>query len=199
MPFRIVNIHPGAGKFGETVIITIEYEPEGEDGFVPSLTHVLFHEHVEADYRPIQKVDKENHQIEIHTKVPLGAQTGTIQVDLEGHVPIESHGSFTVQSNSTPPRIVNIAGPPDATIGYPSGFQMVFTISGINAAVAPTVSFPRSQNGPPNLPATMPPTWVSQHDGGILRVRVPPGAKTGRVKIVFGSGGSLLSRPLVFA
>lgn len=194
---RILNVHPGSGEVEDTITIKLEYD-EAPDGGTPNVAHVVFHDGASADTFNVVAHDAAKRELTIDAIVPTGAATGPIEVDLDGYPPIATVQNFTVtRPQAMPLRIEGIM--PVNPNGYAAGSVMTLALEPISIAETELqraqVLFPRVVNGPANLRPTVPlavTAWPPR-----LRVTVPKGAASGRVKVHVGAD-SAFTRSLIF-
>jgi len=186
---RITNVHPGHGKAGDQVTITVQFDTQ-TDVETLHVAHVTFFDdqnspQIRADG------DKENFTLRIAASVPQNAVTGPIEVDVLGLPKISTQQEFTVEGARQQPLTINRISP--ATQPYKRGSRIVFTLSEDFLPQNMRVYFPRTTNGPAILQALN-----KQVAGSRCTVVIPRGtADSGRVKLVVGND-SVLTRVITF-
>jgi hypothetical protein len=168
-------VEPTSGVYGDKVTILATY-----DGDYRKVIHVLFHERQEAEFEVIN--NDQNLHLTIRATVPDHAETGGIEIDLEGVDTPLTGANFTVDSPSHPLRITGLnpaAGP------YKRGSPITFLLNAKEMTNHDDVQvfFPTTTDGAPIKQVRPPP--IFQFPSGIKVRKVPEDAQTGRVKVVW--------------
>jgi len=189
----ITRVHPGNGDIEDWIEITVQYNPTA-DGRVPNIAHVIFSDGASAETFNVRHIDSTTREITLSARVPIGAHTGPIEVDVDGEPPTSTVQPFTVQrQQGNPLRILRISAIGGA---YTAGRQIQIYLAPdtIDTNVAPVVSFPINVNGPACIPVNPRPHLTGPPP--VVRLAIPAGAKTGRIKVQIGHD-VVLSRPIV--
>jgi hypothetical protein len=190
---EIIKVDPWEGKAGDGTWITLSYEEKLGD---PKVTHVLFFDDAEANFNEQQR-DKANRKIIIYVQVPRNAETGPIEVNLEGDLPFSTQKSFKVIGPTNPFKVTQIR-PQMPAEGYEQGWNLWITTSRAQfVSQTPKVYFPRTSYGPPTQLGTI---SGKTENPAMIKVKVP--ARTGesivgKIKVQDGQE-SALSRLLKF-
>jgi hypothetical protein len=197
---KTVRVHPGSGKAGDKITITLEYDKTQGDK-VPGVLHVLFYDLAEAQGVNVTNRNPQARELTIDATVPPNAQTGKIEVDLEGiKAPISTVEDFKVKAPDNQPFRVTGILPPMPTEGYSRGKYITINTSRdqFRDHEGPKVFFPRTNMGPPMI-RVLPGKLRKFERPAAVRVEIPQATTTGvgRVKIQDGSE-SVLTRILSF-
>ena len=191
---EIIKVDPWEGKAGDGTWITLRYEEKLGD---PKVTHVVFFDDAEANFNE-HKRDKAKREIIIYVEVPRNAETGPIEVNLEGDTPFSMGSSFKVTGNTNPFKVTQIRPTQDPE-GYAGLVTLTITTSR-DQFVSPTpkVYFPTTSYGPATKLGTI---TSKTGDPAAVRVKVPSrtqsGSIVGKIKVQDGQE-SALSRLLKF-
>jgi hypothetical protein len=189
---RILNVHPGKGKVGDRITVSVEYDAMGGHRGAPRVAHVLFSDGAAAEFR-VTAEDAAAHTLTLEAKVPYNAGNGPLEVDIEGRPPIRTVDPFQViDPFAGTLRVVRTQ--PASPIRRQTRLTIV-TSRRVGDGVK--VFFPRSPNGPPTLLARPPAVPIQVFPIG-LTVRVPAQAQNGRIKIT-DHAESATTRPVTFA
>ena len=191
---QILSVQPNSGDVEDRITIKVQYDPAPA---IPGVAHVLFFDHVDAPEFNVQERDSGQRTLTIVVRVPNSAETGPIEVDLDGSPPIASGQNFTVTHPNPLPLKVTQLTPTMPANGYARGSPLTITLSRDTISQGTKVYFPRTANGPPILAATAPTIW--SHPARV-RVTVPQQtvAGQGRVKVQ-AETQSALTRVLTFS
>ena len=184
---RITNVHPGHGRPGDRIDITIQYDTQTD---VPAL-NVQRVEFFDAENSVGLTVDpeKENFRLRIAATVPNNAITGPLEVYVAGYPVVGTQQEFTVTRNRPAPLQVVSLRP---AAGGNRGSRITITLNEVLPQNT-RVFFPRSDNGPATVRAL--PVQV-QHQS--CTVTIPQAtADHGRIMVAAG-GHTVLTRTLTF-
>ena len=174
---KILNVHPVSEKPGLPITILLAYD-KNKLGDNPQVTHVLFFDNAESPDVVVTEHDKANGNITISVEVPSNAETGPIEVSLDGDPPFSTPESFQVIGpNANPFKVTQIRPTPDAH-GYEQGWNLWITTSRANFYHAPKVYFPRTSYGPPTQPGRI---VATTNNPALVKVVVPSRAQSGSI------------------
>jgi hypothetical protein len=182
---RIDRVHPGSGKAGDKITIRVLYDKKLGDN--TKVTHVLFYDNAEAPNLSEIEHDKANRNITISVDVPRNAETGPIEVNLEGDEPFRTVEVFTVEAPDKIPFKVTQIKPQLPAEGYEQGWKLWITTSRTKFnQTQPKVYFPTTSYGPPTQAAR-----IMGTNAGTVTVFVPTrsqsGSIMGRIKVQDGA------------
>lgn len=194
---HIVSVSPGSGAQGDLIRIVVQYDTTS-DGSAPDVANVVFAEGVDAP-SDVTGRDVYRDQITLQTRVPAGATTGPIEVDLIGtwktgpREPIGTDDDFKVTLAPFRTFTIRNVYPINPAGGYRRGSELWLETS---SAPVPgsQVYFPNIEYGPPVM--RVQPTRILMNK---IYLTIPNQAQTGRVKVVNGQGGlAALTQILTF-
>jgi hypothetical protein len=190
---KILKVSPGSGKAGDHITILLAYDKKVDN---PQVTHVVFHDNAEAPDVEEKEHDKANRNILISVEVPRNAETGPIEVNLEGEEGFSTAASFRIEQPQKEPFKVTQLRPTPTADGYEQGWNLWISTSRTNFYQTPKVYFPRTSYGPPSQAGRILGTTP-----GVIKVVVPnrsqSGSIKGRIKVQDGDE-SALTRVLMF-
>lgn len=186
----IDRVHPGSGKAGDTITIRVLYDKKLGDN--TKVTHVVFYDNAEAPDIEEKEHDKANRNITVSVEVPRNAETGPIEVNLEGDEPSRTVELFTVEAPTKNPFKVTQIRPQLPAEGYEQGWNLWITTSRTKFNHDPKVYFPRTSYGPPNQAARI---SGKTENPAMVKVVVPTrsqgGSINGRIKVQDGEESAL--------
>jgi hypothetical protein len=196
---KITNVHPGGGAPGDKITIDLEYDAKAVNPTTEF--HVIFTDDAEALNKVVTNHDKANRKLTVSVNVPSNAETGVIEVIMEGDLPFYTPANPTFKVQKPDPKPFRVTGitPRMDSDGYGVGKTLTITTSR-EPLKGVQVYFPRTNMGPPRNRAMNP--IIS---GNTVRVNVPNKPVnetiTGKIKVSaeFPAGDqSALSRLLKF-